>query len=434
MLTGKKVILGVSGSISAFRAADICSQLRKAGAEVRVAMTASATKFISPLTFEALTQHPVYSAIFDEPSSHEMEHIAWGKWGDLLLIAPTSANLMARMAAGMADDAVSSLYLCFRGAVAVAPAMNTAMWEHPATRQNLSTLAERGATIIEPDSGVLACGDVGMGKLPPSERIVAVAEQLLSGKVVVQATVESSPVTITAASPAQESDNTLAGRNIIVTSGPTHEYLDPVRFLTNPSTGKMGAAIAREAARRGAAVTLVTGPVSPANLPALKNITIRKVVTAQQMLEAVQALTPAADVFVFAAAVSDFRFANPVGQKIKRSGNSVMLPMIENPDIAQLIGRQKKHNQISVGFAAETHDLETNAISKLEKKNLDAIVANDVANPRIGFERDDNEVTIYLRNGGKVSISQRPKEAVAQALFETLLPLINSSAASAVAK
>lgn len=436
MLNGRNIVLGVTGGIAAYKAADLCSQLRKAGANVRVAMTSSSTYFVAPLTFETLAQYPVYSSVLKRPASYEMEHISWAKWADLFVIAPASANTIAKLAGGLADDPVSTFYLAFPGKVVVAPAMNTQMLLHPATQANLQTLRQRGVTIVEPDSGMLACGDVGAGKLASIERIVALLQEMDFGGVrsvaaatAVQAAAPGAPGVAStvsaeaAAAPNPVEDDSLAGRTVLITSGPTHEYLDPVRFLTNPSSGKMGAALAREAVRRGATVHLVSGPVNPALLPK-ELVKLHKVTTAEQMLAAVKALAPQVDLFIFAAAVTDFRVANPVSQKIKRTGNSLALPLIENPDIAQAVGCIKKPGQVSVGFAAETQDVEQNALGKMARKHLDAIVANDVANPRIGFERDENEVTVYLRTGERRHISRRPKTEVAREIFEALTGLL----------
>lgn len=425
-LKDKKILLGVSGGIAAYKAADLCSLLRKRGAAVRVVMTRNATQFVAPLTFETLTQSPVYLDLFAAQHSYEMEHISWARWGDALIVAPATADVLAKMAAGIADDALTTLYLSFTGPVVVAPAMNTQMLEHPATRKNLITLEERGVRIIPPGVGTLACGEVGAGRLPEPQTIIEELERILAGN--------NSAAEETARYSANEvisdkngvtavRDNALAGRVVVITSGPTHEYLDPVRFLTNPSSGKMGAALARAAASRGAKVHLVTGPVSPSVLPT-DCATIHRVTTAEQMLLAVQALADSADAFIFAAAVSDFRVDRPVEKKIKRTGNAVVLPLVENPDISQAIGIRKKPGQVTIGFAAETDDLEANALTKLNRKHLDAIVANDVTNPRIGFESDDNEGTIYLRNGQKRFISRRPKDEVAQAVVDVLVELL----------
>ncbi|AXA35327.1 MAG: bifunctional phosphopantothenoylcysteine decarboxylase/phosphopantothenate synthase [Candidatus Sumerlaea chitinivorans] len=432
-LKDSRIVLGVSGGIAAFRALDLCSLLQKQGATIRVVMTAHAQKFIAPLSFETLTQHPVYTDLFDRAHAFEMEHISWSKWGQLLLIAPATANILAKMAMGIADDALSTLYLSFSGPVVVAPAMNTQMLLHPATQHNLEVLRKRGVAIIEPAEGRLACGDVGPGKLPSPEEIVAfltnyepqhdprniARTQDSAAGSHSQQTLEH----LVAQTSFQPSDTSLAGKTVVITSGPTHEYLDPVRFITNPSSGKMGAALAREAARRGAKVHLVSGPVSPSFLPH-ECATIHKVTTAEQMLHAVQRLAAEADIFVFAAAVSDYRVAERTPQKIKRSGNSLVLHLIENPDIAQAIGCHKKPWQITVGFAAETEEMEANALAKMAKKHLDAIVANDVADPRIGFDRDENEVTIYLRTGERRFVSRRPKSEIAKEIFDAILDLV----------
>jgi phosphopantothenoylcysteine decarboxylase/phosphopantothenate--cysteine ligase len=430
----------VTGGIAAYKAAEICSLLKKSGASVRVAMTNSAAEFVGPLTFETLSQHPVYTHLFGEARSYEMEHISWAKWGDVLLIAPASANMIAKMAAGNADDPISTLYLSFDGWVVVAPAMNTQMLFHPATQRNMEILRSQGVSIVEPEEGVLACGDVGRGRLAPVESVVA----FLAGQSPTPIPRETdsagacepsggqselpSVMLLSATRPAEDftsheaGDDSLSGCAVLITSGPTHEYLDPVRFLTNPSSGKMGAALAREAARRGATVHFVSGPVGPPSLPS-DCATIHRVTTAEQMLRVVKGLEDKIDVFVFAAAVSDFRVANPVGQKIKRTGNSIALPLVENPDIAQAVGCSKRPGQITVGFAAETNDMETNALSKMARKKLDAIVANDVANPRIGFDRDENEVAIYLRSGARRFVSRRKKSEVAREVFDAIIEL-----------
>lgn len=449
-LEDMRVVLAVTGGIAAYKAAELCSQLRKAGAEVRVAMTRSATRFVAPLTFETLTQYPVYLSIFAQPKSWEMEHISWAKWGDVLVVAPASANTIAKMANGIADDAVSTLYLSFRGRTLVAPAMNTAMLDHPATVHNLQVLRQRGVAIVEPQTGMLACGDEGAGKLAAVEEIVsrlremdlsssadraqqvhdehaAVGDNGHDSDALMQKPQTSVQAAIRGLAGAEyaDRDDTLAGRVVLVTSGPTHEYLDPVRFLTNPSSGKMGAALAREAARRGATVHLVSGPVAASSLPS-EAAKIHKVITAEQMLRTVRSLADEVNIFIFAAAVSDFRVANPPSQKIKRTGNTISLPLVENPDIAQAIGYAKRPGQVTIGFAAETSDLETNAVGKMQRKHLDAIVANNVADSRIGFDRDDNEVTVFLCDGQQVTISRRPKSEVARQIFEAILPMVKA--------
>lgn len=429
-LAGRRIIVGVTGGIAAYKGAEVCSLLRKAGAEVRVAMSPSATKFIAPLTFEAITQHRVATRTFDDSESWQMEHISWARWGEILVVAPASADFLARMATGLGDDPLALLYLAFRGVVYVAPAMNSSMLEHPATQANLEVLRSRGVRVIEPESGPLACGEYGPGRLALPEVIVAALAGAGSPPAPEPAEAQNPPgqeaVAPPKLPPPPPSDSTMAGLTVLITSGPTHEYIDPVRFMTNPSSGKMGAALAREAARRGAQVHLVSGPVNSANLPA-ECATVHRVTSAEQMLKKVTELAPRTDIFVFAAAVSDFRVAQPVGQKMKRSGNSISLRLTENPDIAQAVGHSKRPDQITVGFAAETNDLEANALGKLARKKLDAIVANDVANPRIGFEQDQNEVTIYLRDGSKAHVSCRPKPEVAREIYATVLPLRHSA-------
>lgn len=420
-LTGRRIILGISGGIAAYRAGELCSLLRRRGATVRVVMTRSATEFIAPLTLETLTQSPVYTKLFSRERAFEMEHISWAKWGEALVIAPATANVLAKMAAGLADDALTTLYLSFRGPVLVAPAMNTRMFEHPATRGNLELLRSRGVLVVGPESGHLACGDEGPGRMAEPAAIVEALEQLWPE-------VGQAPSAGVAPEPTELAKRDLEGKVVVITSGPTHEYIDPVRFITNPSSGKMGAALARVAIRRGARVHFVTGPVHPTQLPE-GCVAIHKVTTAQQMLMAVEALAGEADAFIFAAAVSDFRVDRPVEHKIKRTGNSLSLPLIENPDIAQAIGARKRPWQVTIGFAAETEDLDSHALAKLGRKHLDAIVGNDVSNPRIGFESDDNEVTIYLHDGSKRFVSRRPKEQVAEIVMDVLAELLRKKAA-----
>lgn len=440
MLNDRNIVLGVTGGIAVYKAAELCSVLRRRGAAVRVAMTESATKFVAPLTFETLTQQPVYTSIFDASRSWEMEHISWSKWGEVLVVAPATANIIGKMATGFANDPVSTIYLSFPGPVIVAPAMNTNMLNHPATAENLATLRRRGVTVIDPEEGRLACGDIGAGRLASLDRIVDALETMFAATAPAETGLQSvaphpapegegvaeTPADSATSLP-QDRDETLAGKTVLITSGPTHEYLDPVRFLTNPSSGRMGSALAREAARRGASVHFVSGPVNPSTIP-VECAKVHKVVTAEHMLRVVRSLAETADIFVFAAAVSDFRVANPPGQKIKRTGNSFVLQLIENPDIAQAVGCIKRPDQVTVGFAAETHDLEINAVGKMERKHLDAIVANDVANPRIGFDKTENEATMYLRNGSSCFISKRPKPAVAREIFEIITQIVKDRA------
>ncbi|MGI8908639.1 MAG: bifunctional phosphopantothenoylcysteine decarboxylase/phosphopantothenate--cysteine ligase CoaBC [Candidatus Sumerlaeaceae bacterium] len=413
-LKGTRIILGVSAGIAAYKAADLCSMLVHAGCEVRVAMSRHAHHFVGPVTFEALTQHSVYSRVLNQPHSFEMEHISWSKWADLLLIAPASADLIARMAAGIADDPITTTYLAFTGPVVLAPAMNSAMLQHPATQQNLAILRQRGVEVLPTDSGPLACGDEGPGRLAEAEQIISFLREF---------NVKLEPRRSEAAvqQPVGPRDNSLEGKAVLITSGPTREYIDPVRFISNPSSGRMGAALAREAHRRGAQVHLVTGPVDAPHKPDCA--TIHDVTTAEQMLAAVKKLAAEMDIFIFAAAVGDFRAGKYVPQKIKRTGNSITLPLVENPDIAQSIGYTKKQDQLTIGFAAETDELESNARIKMERKKLDLIVANDISSDDVGFQSEQNEVTIFFRDGHSVHIPRQDKSAVARSIFDVIVQI-----------
>lgn len=419
-----KVILGVTGGIAAYKAADLCSKLRKTGAEVRVAFSPSAHKFVTPLVFEALSGNPVYQQLFDAPESFEMEHISWARWADAYIIAPTTADTLARLAAGHANDPITTLYLAFRGPTFVAPSMNTAMLEHPATQANLATLSQRGVNIITPGSGTLACGEIGPGRMAePTEIMAALGFPIepSQSSASAQSTHPSS-----AAQPSQPvgpPDDTLAGKTVLITSGPTREYLDPVRFISSPSSGKMGLALANEAMRRGANVHFVTGPVNDTLLPQ-GDCQIHQVETARDMLSAVDSLKDECQLFIFAAAVGDFRPANPIHSKIKRSGNSITLPLIENPDIAQALGFAKRPDQIMIGFAAETDDHIENAKSKLATKHLDAIITNDVSNPEIGFGSQDNEITIVTTTQEPRHIPRASKPQIAKEILETATKLL----------
>jgi len=405
----QKIILAVTGGIAAYKAADLCSKLRQAGTEVRVAFSKSAEQFVTPLVFEALSGHPVYKHVFETPTAYQMEHISWARWADSLVVAPASADTIARMANGMADDAVTTLYLAFRGNVYVAPSMNTAMLEHPATQSNLGVLTERGVRIITPGAGALACGETGSGRMAePTDIMEAIGIQGIASPTV--------PAGAKSATLLRSADDSLVGATVLITSGPTREYLDPVRFISNPSSGKMGLALANEAMRRGAHVLFVTGPVERRLFPQ-GNCSIHQAETAREMLSKVQELKNECNLFIFAAAVGDFRPAQSIQQKIKRTGNSITLPLVENPDIAQSVGFSKNAGQITIGFAAETNDHETNAQSKIERKHLDAIVINDVSNPEIGFSSENNEVKIALASGEIFNVSKRSKEDVA---FEIL--------------
>lgn len=401
-LKQKKVVVIVSGGIAAYKAADLVSRLRKAGAEARVVMTRGAKEFVAPLTFEALSGYPVYEEVFERPSSWEMEHIAWAKWADAVVVAPATANLLAKMALGLADDAASTLLLAYQGPVWVAPAMNTAMLTHPATEQNLDTLSARGVHFVEPGSGRLACGDVGAGRMAEPEDIVnALAAGLAEGVVEF---LEAVPV------------QSLAGKRVLITSGPTREMLDPIRFISNRSTGRMGTALAAEALARGAQVVLVHGPMSA---PAPEGVEAVPVGGAREMLAAVQDQWSKVDVAIFAAAVANYESAHPAGQKIK-GGETLTLELRRTPDIAGWAGAHRQEGQLLVGFAAESEDLLAAAAHKLREKKLDLICANAIGQEGIAFEAEQNQVTLLTRDGRQIPSPKLDKRLVAAWIWDQI--------------
>lgn len=368
----KCVVLGVTGGIAAYKACEILRLLQKRGMDVFVVMTKNATRFVSPLTFETLSGYPVAVDTFERPATWEVEHIALAKRADLFLIAPATANIIGKMACGIADDMLSTTVMATRAPVMIAPAMNTGMWDNPAVQQNLKTLADRGVHVVAPAVGYLACGDNGAGKLEDVEVIVQRAIDVLSG-----------------------AQKDLAGLRVMVTAGPTREALDPVRYISNRSSGKMGYAIARAAAKRGAHVTLLTGPVA---LAAPKGVTVVPFTTTQDLLDCALRYAPEQDILIQSAAPADYRAEQIADQKIKKNhGEDFVLRLVENPDVAATLGKNKREDQVFVGFAAETNDVLAHAQGKLVKKNLDMIVANDVTLPGAGFDVDTNIVTFITR-------------------------------------
>lgn len=390
-LAGKTVILGVTGSIAAYKAAEIASSLVKLGASVHTVMTSSACKLMSPATFRAITSNPVLVNLFDEPRSDEIVHIALPQRADLLLIAPATANIIGKLANGIADDMLSTMALVVRCPMLIAPAMNSRMYTNPVVIGNLDKLKNLGWQVIEPVEGRLACGDEGIGKLAEPQVIV---DQALA--------------TLT------DGKNDLQGVNILVTAGPTREPMDPVRFISNYSSGKMGYAIAEIAANRGGSVTLVSGPT---DLPVPVGVELIRVQTAKEMLEAVMKITPTADIIVATAAVADYRPSEIAGQKIKKSDESLKLELSKTEDILKSIG-EVKEKQILVGFAAETENLEENARKKLLTKNLDLIVANDVSDPEGVFGSDTNSVTLIPREGEICRWPRMSKREIAHGIFD----------------
>ena len=398
-LLGKTLVLGVGGSISAYKAADLCSKIVQDGATVLPILTKGALQFIQPALFWGLTENPVATETSDMPfGAKEIAHLHYAERADLFVIAPCSANLLARLAVGLCDDMLASALVSnLHKPVLVAPAMNSDMWANGATQTNRKTLESRGYQFIEPGVGRLAEGVVGAGRLAEPSEILEIIKQTL----------------------AQTQD--LAGLRVLVTAGPTREFLDPVRFISNRSSGKMGYAIARAAARRGAFVTLVSGPV--ALTPPFGVRETVYVQTAREMEEATLSRADAQDVFVLSAAVADFRPAEVAAQKIKKQNGLPALELIANNDFSVVLGQQKRANQTLIGFAAETESVEQNARKKIADKNLDLIVANDVTQKGAGFDGDTNIVTLIPRNGDAFSLPILPKREVAQKLCDAIKAL-----------
>ena len=391
-MKSKSVIVGVTGGIAAYKAAELVRLLVKEGVQTKVAMTQNATRFVSPLTFEALSGNKVISDMWDARTG-AMDHIHWGQDADLVIVAPATADFIAKMAHGLGDDFLSAMVLAASARTLVCPAMNTQMFLNPATRANLEVLKGRGHAVMEPGEGGLACGTDGPGRLPEPEDILEEARRLLSLQ-------------------------DLAGLRFLVTAGPTIEPLDPVRYMTNRSSGRMGYAIARRARMRGGAVTLVSGPV---NLGPPRGVAFERVDTAEEMRRVVLDRARGFDVIIKAAAVLDYRPKEKAAQKIKRKGEKQTLELIENPDILAELGSDgAAGRRLLVGFAAETEDLLAHAKEKLKKKNLDMIVANDVSRHDAGFEVDTNSVKVIYRDGRVEEWALMPKEAVANRLLDRI--------------
>ena len=390
-LAGKKIVLGVSGGIAAYKTPELVRRLRERGAEVRVAMTEAAKAFITPLSLQAVSGYPVSDSLLDPAAEAAMGHIELGKWADLVILAPATADLIARVAAGMANDLVSTICLATPSPVAVVPAMNQQMYRAQATQHNLQTLATRGLLLWGPDSGSQACGDVGPGRMLDPLTIVDMAAQHF-------------------ASPVKD----LQHLNLMITAGPTREPLDPVRYITNHSSGKMGFAIAAAAAQRGANVTLISGPVSLPTPPFVQRI---DVTTALEMEAAVQAGAQQQHIFIGCAAVADYRAAVIAEDKIKKQGDELTIKMVKNPDIVAGVAALKSHRPYVVGFAAETNNVEEYARQKRARKNLDLICANDVSQPNQGFNSDSNALHLFWQDGEKRLPLER-KELLGQLLLD----------------
>ena len=408
LLHGHKVLLGITGGIASYKSATLARRLIDAGAEVRVVMTDGAQAFIRPLTLQALTGQPVHTDLLDPAAEAAMGHIELARWADSVLVAPASANTLARLAGGFADDLLSTLCLATDAPLYLAPAMNRLMWAHPATTENVARLVARGVVVLEPAEGLQACGETGAGRMPEPEEL----RDALAAHVGLR--LGSPP----------EPDDPLAGLSVVVSAGPTQEAIDPVRFLGNRSSGRMGFAIAAAAARRGARVTLVAGPVALETPPGVER---RDVVSARDMREAVlAAVTRAdgdagpADVFVGVAAVADYRVADVAPEKIKKSAESMTLELVRNPDILAEVAALPAR-PFSVGFAAETERVEAHARGKLERKRLDLIAANHVAQPgNAVFGSDTNALDVFWPPDGRVRIDMAAKTEVAERLLDVV--------------
>lgn len=389
-LFGRRVLLGISAGIAAYKAAELARLLVKDGAEVRVVMTRSASEFIGPMTLQAITGHPVRDALFDPQHEAAMGHIELARWADVILVAPATADFLAQLAAGMAHDLLTTLCLASTAPLLVAPAMNQAMWRHPATQANVELLQSRGVVSLGPDQGSQACGDTGPGRMvEPASLLSALRERFVSGR--------------------------LRGRRALLTAGPTREALDPVRFLGNRSSGKMGFALAAALVSQGAEVTLVAGPVALETPAGVRRVDVE---SARQMHDAVFAALPGTDIFVACAAVADFRPETPVDRKIKKTDETLTLTLVRNPDILSAVSRSPDR-PFCVGFAAETNDLEAYAEAKRRSKGLDMIAANKVGSDQ-GFESDNNALLVLWEDGRQM-LPMQSKAALAGQLVDLIV-------------
>ncbi|MCP4746075.1 MAG: bifunctional phosphopantothenoylcysteine decarboxylase/phosphopantothenate--cysteine ligase CoaBC [Desulfobacteraceae bacterium] len=390
-LNGKKIVLGVCGGIAAYKSVELLRQIIKRDACVKVVMTANAAHFVGPVTFEALSRQAVYRDLFESKGDASIRHIDWAEEADAVIIAPATANIISKMAHGLADDALSTFLLAVTCPVIVCPSMNTNMYTSKQVQKNIDTLKNFGFQVVEPDAGELACGTTGPGRLPGPEVIVDVLEKLLTPK-------------------------DFSGKNFLVTAGPTREAIDPVRFISNPSSGKMGYAVAKAAEMRGANVVLITGPTQ---LTPASRILVKKVVSAEQMCNAVLDYADHADIIIKCAAVSDYRPCVFENQKIKKTEDSVELKLQRTQDILKAVS-ERKNKQFVVGFAAETQDLDTYAIGKLQTKKLDLIVGNLIGEKDSGFESSTNKVVLFYKDGKRESLDVMPKQQLAHLLLDRI--------------
>ena len=398
-LTNRNIIIGVSGGIAAYKAAELVRLMRREGATVRVVMSRGAHAFITPLSMQALSGNPVHTELLDEDAEMGMGHIELARWADLVVLAPATADIIARLAQGRADDLLTTVVLATPAPILVAPAMNQNMWLNPATNNNIDSLKARGIQVVGPDAGEQACGDTGPGRLLEPTDILSAIQLCLPSSI-------------------------LSGRRVVITAGPTREAIDPVRYLSNHSSGKMGFALARAAAEAGAETVLIAGPV---DLDTPDRVTRINVESATDMLEAsIQEVASGADLFIAAAAVADYRPAQTASEKIKKTGDELSLHLIENPDILHTIASASYRPALVIGFAAETENVTDYANKKLISKNLDAIVANDVSRRDIGFNSDYNAISLWSRSGSEMAM-EGTKLRVAESLILRFSEMLNKT-------
>ena len=395
-LSQKRIILGITGGIAAYKSAEIARRLQDQGAEVRVIMTDSAQEFIRPLTLQALTGKPVHTDLLDPKAEAAMGHIELARWADAILIAPATANFMAALSQGIANDLLTTVCLAASGKIVVAPAMNQAMWSQPASQENITRLKQRGITIFEPDSGIQACGDIGPGRLQQPEAIVERFSGIFDS-------------------------NVLSGKQVIITAGPTREAIDPVRYISNHSSGKMGYALASAMIDAGASVTLISGPVS---IEKPERCEFIPVISAKDMLEAASSAAEKADIFISAAAVADYFVTDIATHKIKKKSDKMSLNVSKTPDIVAILSKNNP-KMFVVGFAAETEQVETHAREKLHRKKMDAIIANDISRDDIGFNSDDNEA-LWIDAESCISLNKKSKTQLAREIAVLIANKITS--------
>lgn len=400
MLKDKHILLGVCGGIAAYKVVELASRLRKAGAEVHVVMTEEATKFVTPLTFQEITGNPVNVSMWDKVTNWNVEHIALATMADLMVIAPATGNILGKIAHGIADDMLTTVVMAAKSPVLMVPAMNTQMYVNPITQRNIALLKEFGYKFLKPGSGKLACGVTGIGRLPEPVEIFEAVEKFFDGK--------------------EKQD--LLGKKVLISAGGTREPIDPVRFITNRSSGKMGYAIAEAAAERGAEVILVSGIT---NLAKPEGVVFHQVESALAMEKLINEYFADADITIMSAAVSDYRVKEVAEHKLKKHNEELVLELVKNPDILYGLGQRKAPNQYLVGFAAETQNLEAYAKEKLAKKNLDLIVANNVASNVAGFDVDTNQVLLFGRDGSKKEVPLMSKRELADVVLDTVVANLN---------